>query len=1142
MTPSVQLAGQDADARRRIHESLDESLIVEASAGTGKTTELINRIVQVLARGRAQIDQIVAVTFTNKAAGELKLRLRQKLDEERLGADEQSRRGLEDALERLEEASISTIHSFCAQILRSRPVEARIDPAFEELTQQEAARIYERAFQSWFERQLDCDSPGLQRTLARLAWREDWDNGPAIEQIKAAGRKLVEFRDFRALWRPDAAFDLAACKASIEALLADARELSKMAATCPRPADPLAASLRCVRDLLAWIDRGQITDAGTLEAVLLKLGRDLKSTSFRKGRGFFSECFSRESVIRAYENLRDSLDRFRTASGILLACQLQQEMQSLIDDYTSLKAKTGKLDFTDLLLRAFELVEGNDSVRHYLQNRFTHIFVDEFQDTDPLQAAILLLIAAANPSENNWRQVTPSAGKLFIVGDPKQSIYKFRRADVSLYDDVCTQLEARGVGRVYLTSSHRSLLPIKQFVNAAFGPAITGDKDAAQAAYSPLNEDGGEIPGQPSIVALPIAKPYGSSGRVTKKAIDECLPSTIAAFIRGALDRGQWQVREKDQLVALEARHICILFRRFINFQNDLTRDYVRALEARDVPHLLVGSKSFHDREEVQTIRTALAAIEWPEDELSVYAVLRGSLFAITDAALLRFRHEHKKLHPFRNYPADLPAELAPVTQALAVLADLHRFRNSRPVADTVRLLLDEARAYAGFAIRPGGQQVLANVLRICDLAREYELTGGFSFRGFVDELTAQAEKTEAPEAPVLEEGAGGVRLMTVHNAKGLEFPVVVLADMTANISSQDPDRYIDPDPRNKLCATRLLRCAPRELLDNEQLERQRENAEGVRVCYVAATRARDLLVVPVVGDAPQDGWWLSPLNKALYPLKKNFRAARPCDSFRGTVSVWDRPFPVDDREDPSVRPGFHQPEIGAHSVLWWDPASLNLNVPENFGLKHVHLLKAEGVSDQSLREYEHWRAARREILSIAANPSVEVVRVTDLIEEPPPAPVAIERANGDGFQSAGQQFGTLVHAIIRDAPWHADRHRLQCLAAMHGQLLGATQQAELDAASAAARLLAHPLLERAAASTRCFHELPITFPLTGKRVLEGVIDLAFLDHDRWHVIDFKTGEDLHGNRSAYQRQLRWYMHALSKITGLPVRGTLLQV
>lgn len=1137
MRSAPQVSEQDAVARQRINESLDESLIVEASAGTGKTTELVNRIVRVLATGRTTIDKIAAVTFTNKAAGELKIRLRQKLDEERTGSDKETKTRLESALEELEEASIGTIHSFCAQILGSRPVEARIDPAFEELTEQEARRIYERAFQSWFQQRLDCDSPGLHRALARLAWREEWDNGPAIDQIKIAGRKLIEFRDFKALWQP-VEFDR---HASVENLLAAIRELWAMVSTCSRVADSLVISLRPLGYMLSSLERGRSSDVDTAEAMLLKLGRDLKPGSIRKGRGFFSDQFSRESVISAYEELRNSIEQFRMDSGILLVCQLQHEMQSLVDEYTDLKARTGKLDFVDLLLRAFELVRDNDTVRRYFQSRFTHIFVDEFQDTDPLQAAIILLLSAASPSENNWQFVTPSAGKLFMVGDPKQSIYKFRRADVSLYEQVCSQLEGRGVGRVCLTQSYRSLLPIKQFVNTAFSSAMSGDTEAGQAGYSPLHEDGEIIPGQPAIIALPIPKPYGMSGRVTKTAINECIPTTVAAFVHWLVRESKWQVRERNVLVPLQERHVCILFRRFINFHNDLTRDYVRALEAREVRHLLVGSKSFHDREEVQAIRTALAAIEWPEDELSVYSVLRGSLFAVTDADLLRFRQEYKKLHPFRKYPGGLAGELAPITDALNILADLHRFRNSRPISDTVRLLLDKTRAYAGFAIRPGGQQVLANVLRICDLAREYELTSGFSFRGFVDELNAQAERTEAPEAPVLEEGTDGVRLMTVHNAKGLEFPVVILADMTANISSQDPDRYIDPDPRKNLCATRLLRCAPRELLDHEHVERDREKAEGVRVCYVAATRARDLLVVSAVGDEPQNGW-LDPLNSALYPSKKNFRAARPCCWFRGNATVLSRPYQVDESAEPSVKPGFHKPECGDYDVLWWDPAVLDLSVPENFGLKSVDLLTAEGLSDQSLKQYESWRDTRREVLAIAARPSVRVIRITDLAEEPPASPVTVVRAPGDSFRSAGPRFGTLVHAIVRDAPWNASATTLAGLANMHARLVGATRQEKVDSVVAAGRLLAHPLLQRAAVSARCFRELPITFPLGDNRVLEGVIDLAFVEEGRWRVIDFKTDEDLQNNRQVYERQLRWYAHALSAITGFPAEGTLLQV
>jgi len=1138
MTGSYPSRSDDA-ARQRIRHSLDESLVVEASAGTGKTTELVGRIVQVLGQGLTTIENVVAVTFTHKAAGELKIRLRQNLDAERAKARDSGHANvadrLETALKELEEASIGTIHGFCAQILRSRPVEAQIDPAFEELTEPEAARIYERAFQTWFQRQLDQNSPGLRRALARLAWREDWESGPALDQLKAAGKKLIEWRDFPTLWRPEP-FDR---DGAISHLLELGNDLWSMAITCTRSTDPLITSLRPLRDVLAWIDRGHVTDSDTLEAALLKLGRELKRNVFRKGSGFFSHQVTRESVVAAYETLQDEIRQFQVDSGVLLACDLQREMQSLVFEYKQLKARTGRLDFVDLLLLTRDLIRNDEGVRRDLQRRFTHIFVDEFQDTDPLQAAILLLLASDEASVTDWLNVTPSAGKLFLVGDPKQSIYKFRRADVGLYRRIVDQLEHRGVGRVYLTQSYRSLRAIKLFVNAAFETEMTGDAESAQAKYSALEEEGDEIPNQPAIVALPAPTPYGKRD-IAKYAIDECLPGAVASFIEWLVKKSGWQVRENSTLIPVREKHVCILFRRFLNFGTDLTRDYVLALEARSLPHLLVGSKSFHNREEVETVRSALIAIEWPEDELSLYATLRGSLFAISDSILFRFRHEHKRLHPFHKYPAELGGDFRPITEALAVLADLHRSRNRRPVADTVRALLDHTRAHAGFAMRPGGQQVLANVYRICDLARQYEMTGGCSFRGFVEELSAQAEKTEGMEAPVLEEAANGVRLMTVHTAKGLEFPVVILADMTANLSSKDPDRFIDPD--RELCATRLLRCAPRELIDNELQEQEREKSEGVRVCYVAATRARDLLVVSAVGDAARSGW-LEPLNKALYPPKKAWRAAGSCQWFSGDRTVLDRPYPPDGETDPSIQPGVHRPQTGEHSVIWWDPGMLDLNVPGDLGLRHINMLKAEGASGQSIRDYENWRAQRSSLLIKAASATVAVVRVTDLTDDPPVAQVSIDKATRDDDRhSRGPRFGTLVHAILRDASWSATTKDVERLAALHKTVGAASDEEELNAVSAAVAALAHPILRRAAVAPRCHRELPITLPLSRSRVLEGVIDLAFVEGSQWTVVDFKTDDDLRSNRHIYERQLRWYMHALTMLTAIPAVGILLEV
>src|SRR5262249_46510136 len=285
----------------------------------------------------------------------------------------------------------------------------------------------------------------------------------------------------------------------------------------------------------------------------------------------------------------------------------------------------------------------------------------------------------------------------------------------------------------------------------------------------------------------------------------------------------------------------------------------------------LVGGKAFHGREEVETIRAALAAIEWPDDELSVFATLKGSLFAIDDEALLEYRHRFQPLpfHPFRipkelggnsrldlAVSADPVAHLMPIADALRLLQQLHRARNYRPVADTIGRLLAETRAHVGFILRTAGEQALANVLHVAELARQYEASGGISFRGFIDELR-RAAASEAAEAPILEEGSDGVRLMTVHKAKGLEVPVVSLAAPGCRTTRGDASRHLEPS--RGLCAMKSGGPAPHELYVHEAEEVACDEAEGVRLAYVAATRARDLLVVPALGDDPWEGGWFSP-------------------------------------------------------------------------------------------------------------------------------------------------------------------------------------------------------------------------------------------------------------------------------------------
>ena len=347
--------------------------------------------------------------------------------------------------------------------------------------------------------------------------------------------------------------------------------------------------------------------------------------------------------------------------------------------------------------------------------------------------------------------------------------------------------------------------------------------------------------------------------------------------------------------------------------------------------HLLVGGRAFHDREEIETLRAALAAIEWPDDELSVFATLRGALFAIGDEELLDTGTVRAGVSsvPRASRAAGAPVVDRPHPDHAG--ASAYAAQPAPGGRDGDAAARSHARA-TGFALRRSGEQVLANVLHVAELARQHERNDGLSFRGFVETLREAAERGDATEAPIVEDGSDGVRLMTVHKAKGLEFPVVVLADITAKLAQLEASRSIDG--AHGRCALRIGGWSPKDLLDRQAEEHGRDLAEGVRLAYVAATRARDLLVVPAVGDEPYEGGWVSPLNRAVYPQPAHRRADQAASAAFKRDSVIERP-DGGIASATTVSPGLHR--MGgdiSHEVVWWDPSVLHLGVAAPFGLR----------------------------------------------------------------------------------------------------------------------------------------------------------------------------------------------------------------
>ena len=1168
----------DAAARRAIATALDDTLVVEAAAGTGKTTELVKRIVAVVSTGRAKVRNIAAVTFTEKAAGELKLRLREAFDDARTAAtaDEEKAR-LNEALQSLEEAAVSTIHGFCAELLRERPVEARVDPLFTVLTEAQAERLFGDAFSAWIQEQLREPPEGVRRALRRSVWqgfgyspRED----TPIDRLRRAAWDLAEWRDFRAPWTRRA-FDR---DARVLALLDELHAFADLTGGPSYAKDPLFLDTAAARHLSTEI-RGSAGALGfdasgfgapapvdaidAWEARLADLSRDRAFAKARHGRGpGYKPGVPRSAVVAALERFRNDLDAFRMDADADLAAALQHELTGAIERYEAFKARAGAVDFLDLLLDARDLVRDNADVRRGFQQRFTHIFVDEFQDTDPLQAEILMLLAADDPSVTDWRRAVPKPGRLFIVGDPKQSIYRFRRADVQTYQDVCARLIALGATAVKLTTSFRSVPEIQACVNAAFAPIMTGDAATLQAAYVPLSPNRGAMRSQPAVVALPVPEPYGTKN-VSAIAIEKSLPDAVGAFVSWVVEDSRWQVSARGGLRGVEAKDVCILFRRFLSFGEDVTLPYVRALEARGVPHVLVGGKTFHDREEVEAMRAALAAVEWPDEELSVFATLRGPLFSVGDEELLEWKQRFRMFHPFR-LPADAcPPHLQPIVEALRLLQHLHRRRNYRPVADTLQELIDATRAHVGLVLRTGGDQALANVLHIAELARQYEASGGLSFRGFVDELRLASETAQSAEAPILEEGSDGVRIMTVHKAKGLEFPIVLLADLTCKLARSDAGRWIDPGAN--CCALKLGPWAPTDLLLHNAEEAARDAAEAHRLAYVAATRARDVLVVPAIGDCRYEGGWLDALMPAIYPDERARRSPlKPagCPPFKSTDSVLARP-DGDPASPSTVAPGRFQ--FDGYSVTWLDPRMLHLGAASSFGLVRDDLIVKDGdlfAVDERLAEYERWRAARQAALSDGARESVTFqtatawaaaaardgvdeamaaaasrVEVCSLFDEAVPLEAALMRN-----RPRGPRFGTLVHAVLATVSLDADEQTIARTAETHARIINAPADEIRAAARVATAVLRHTIMQRARSASSVRRETPVSWVQDDGMLIEGVLDLAFEEDGRTVVVDFKTDHELSAGEARYRAQVQQYVSAVARATGREAHGILFRI
>ena len=746
---------RDHAHRLRIREAIDRNLLVEAAAGTGKTTSLVERMVALVGAG-TKAERLCAVTFTIKAAAQLDQKFQNALEREvQAESDTGRRKNFEQALAHLDGCFIGTIHALCSRLLRERPVEAGLDPGFEEMDEAEDAAQRAESWRRYSERLFTEGSPLLGQVLGA---------GMELEHLRGAYDLLCEHGDVIAVAAPPGPPpDLSGVRPRLEAFL----DLMVPAVPEIVPAcgwDKTQAALRAAGRMRRLLD---LDSTPELVTVLRELDRARKTDS---------KCWSSkgeaERISSAMAEFRaDVLDPSLRSWREYLHPIAMAAIVPAAEEYAVWRRREGRVNFQDQLLSARNLLRDHPGVRRALQERFTPVLVDEFQDTDPIQAEVLLYLTGSDGQERDWRRLTPLPGSLFVVGDPKQSIYRFRRADIQTYDTVAAILQKSGGEVLRLSTNFRSTPEICGWANGVFERIFPERGTPSQAAHVPLDAFADQTAKPLGIYRLSIPHSPRTSGIVDPDA--ERIAGTIADALQGKPPFGEAGAAPSDFL---------ILSRRRQNLPC-----YARALEARGVPYEIAGGGAFRESDEIAALLTAIEAIADPDDPVPLVSTLRGPLFGVDDESIYRFQRGGGRFD-FRGAP---PGTADPrIRRAFGLLREGAELADTLPPAAALSRFLERLGSAAVAAGSSLGDARAGNLLKALAAARELSRERE-SFPEIVRRLRALTDAGDVEEMVTRPGRSNVVRLMTLHRAKGLEARVVFLADPT-DPNPPPPRAWID--------------------------------------------------------------------------------------------------------------------------------------------------------------------------------------------------------------------------------------------------------------------------------------------------------------------------------------------------------------
>jgi ATP-dependent helicase/nuclease subunit A len=801
-------------------------------------------LVALIAGGKCQVGNLAAVTFTRKAAGELEKRFQNALEDKlRDTADSLEKERVAAALADLDSAFIGTIHSFCSRILRERPVEAGISPEFTEIEGVDEKLLCRAAWDDYLLK-LHLNDP--DNTLADLA-KVDLDP----EDLQGAYEKIAEYPDLEFPAPLEAYPDLQPLRDQLKRFTDLAgKHLPK---ATPAKRDELQ---NLVLSAQRWIKFNAIDKVDPAsDRALLKFAHRLNKSPSRtlKCWDTSDDCLAVEEALINLRNnyISPALESWR-------AYRYHYVIKFLLpaaEHYRETRRSAGSLNFQDLLMLTSEMLRSNPEVRRYFQDRFTHLLIDEFQDTDPVQAEIMLYLAGTDHSEENWLNLKPRPGSLFVVGDPKQSIYRFRRADIDTYNQVKDIIEKCGGRTLYLTTNFRSQPPLIDWFNDTYRDLFPVSQTKHQAEFVALNHPPQKKPlTEPPLLRIDVADIKGNPAA----AIAEADAAIIAAHIAGEIN-GQESGRSAEDYM------IIVRYKKYM-------AAYARALENLGIAYRITGQSDITETEEITELLLVLKALADPDNPVYLVAALRGIFYGLSDDQLYQFSQAGGKFNFLSKVPATNPSATAPIQEIYKQLDRFYKLIRKLPPSSALELIASELGLIPLIMAGELARSKAGCYYRLLEGLRGREQDHKTSFPSAVDYLSSLLDEGFEDELNLEGEDTPAVRLMNLHKAKGLEAPVIFLANPGYK-TAHEPVIHVRRAGGNsegylvigkqEYYSVSVLAHHPDWKKGLQGEESSYAEAEELRLLYVAATRAKNTLAISTYPKNEAKSAWVV-LNKYL--------------------------------------------------------------------------------------------------------------------------------------------------------------------------------------------------------------------------------------------------------------------------------------